>query len=77
MTRTTHAAIRTPGHVFADEIVVGDRIIPPGRVRAVEIIQVESIQQAHSDDPETFYFIGYGQGPSLIRMHRSEQAKVA
>ena len=72
MTRTTHAAIRTPGHVFADEIVVGDRIIPPGRVRAVEIIH-----PAHSDDPETFYFIGYGQGPSLIRMHRSEQAKVA
>lgn len=72
MTRTTHAAIRTPGHAFADEIVVGDRIIPPGRVRPVEIIQ-----QAHSDDPETFYFIGYGQGPSLIRMHRSEQAKVA
>lgn len=72
MTRTTHAAIRTPGHVFADEIVVGDRIIPPGHVRAVEIIH-----QAHSDDPEIFYFIGYGQGPSLIRMHRSEQAKVA
>lgn len=72
MTRTTHAAIRTPGHVFADEIVVGDRIIPPGRVRAVEIIH-----QAHSDDPEIFYFIGYGQGPSLIRMHRSEQAKAA
>ena len=72
MTRTTHAAIRTPGHVFADEIVVGDRIVPPGRVRAVEIIQ-----QAHSDDPEIFYFIGYGQGPSLIRMHRSEQAKRA
>ena len=72
MTRTTHAAIRTPGHVFADEIVVGDRIIPPCRVRAVEIIH-----QAHSDDPEIFYFIGYGQGPSLIRMHRSEQAKAA
>lgn len=72
MTRTTHAAIRTPGHVFADEIVVGDRIIPPGRVRAVEIIH-----QAHSDDPEIFYFIGHGQGPSLIRMHRSEQAKAA
>lgn len=72
MTRTTHAAIRTPGHAFADEIVVGDRIIPPGRVRPVEIIQ-----QAHSDDPEIFYFIGYGQGPSIIRMHRSEQAKLA
>ena len=49
MTRTTHAAIRTPGHVFADEIVVGDRIVPHDRVRAVEIIQ-----QAHADDPEIF-----------------------
>lgn len=72
MTRTTHANIRTPGHVFADEIVLGMRVIPPGRVRPVEIIQ-----QSHSDDPETFFFVAYGQGPSVIRMHRSDQARVA
>ena len=66
---TTHSLIRRPGHVFADEIVVGMRVIPPGRVRPVEIVWQLT--------PRGDVFEFATASGAAIRMHRSEQARVA
>lgn len=65
---------RRPGHVFADELVVGMRIIPPGKVRPVTI-------EAQFTDPEatasTFKFLcSSPHGWSALVLQRSAQVRI-
>lgn len=72
MTAPTFAHLRRPGHVFADEVVVGMRVVPPGRSRPVEVVR--------QLDPagDVFFFACVSpQGHRALRLHRSEQVQVA
>lgn len=65
---------RLPGHAFADELVVGMRIIPPGKVRPVTV-------EAQFTDPGStagmFEFMCSSlQGWSALVLHRSTQVRV-
>lgn len=65
---------REPSHAFADELVVGMRIIPPGKVRPVTI-------ETQLTDPGStagmFEFICTSpQGWSALVLHRSTQVRV-
>jgi hypothetical protein len=59
--------------VHADGIVVGNRIIPPGKKRPVEVI-------AQLSDPGSAQYFEFAcssrQGYSAVRLHRSEQVEV-
>lgn len=64
---------RKPGHVFADELVVGMRIIPPGKKRPV------TIERQFSDPGSASYFefaCSSPQGWSALVLHRSDQVQV-
>lgn len=65
---------REPGHAFADELVVGMRIIPPGKVQPVTI-------EAQFTDPgstaSTFEFLcSSPHGWSALALHRSAQVRI-
>jgi len=66
--------LRLPGHAFADELVVGMRVIPPGRKRPVTI-------EYQLTDPgsKAGYFefaCSSPQGWSALVLHRSTQVLV-
>lgn len=64
---------RLPDHAFADELVVGMRIIPPGKVRPVTI----EYQLTENDNAHVFEFACWSpQGWSALVLHRSAQVKV-
>lgn len=57
----------------ADRLVVGNRIIPPGRSRPVEIIG----QLSDPGSADYFEFACLSrQGASALRLHRSERVEV-
>jgi len=64
---------RLPGHAFADELVVGMRVIPPGKKRPVTI-------ECQLSDPGTAHYFEFAcsspQGWSALVLHRSIQVLV-
>lgn len=57
----------------ADRLVVGSRIIPPGKKRPVEIIG----QLSDPGNADYFEFACLSrQGTSVVRLHRSEKVEV-
>ena len=57
--------------IYADQIVVGNTIIPPGRKRAV----VVEMQMSAPENADYFEFACEStNGWCAVRMHRSEQA---
>lgn len=57
----------------ADRLIVGNRIIPPGKKRAVEIIG----QLSDPGSADYFEFACLSrQGRSALRLHRSERVEV-
>ena len=59
--------------VYADAIVVGNWIIPPGKKRAVEVIR----QLSDPGSADYFEFIcSSPQGSSAVRLHRSTRVEV-
>lgn len=69
-----HALTRKPGHAFADELVVGVRISPPGKIRPV------TIEHQLTDPGSTASYFEFAcsspQGWSAVVLHRSTQVLV-
>lgn len=59
--------------VYADQVVLGNRIIPPGKKRPVEVIG--QLSDPGSGDYFEFACLS-SQGYSAVRLHRSEQVEV-
>lgn len=58
--------------ITADQIVVGNRIIAPGRVKAVEVFN-----QLDNAGGEYFEFAAWStNGPCAIRLHRSQTVEM-
>ena len=58
--------------IYADQIVVGNVIIPPGRKRPVEVIG----QLSDPGKGSWFEFMCWGRGRVALRLHRSEQVQL-
>lgn len=59
--------------IYADQIVAGNRIIPPGRKRPVTVIE----QLSDPGSADYFEFACESpQGFSAVRLHRSQQVEV-
>lgn len=65
---------RLPGHAFADELVAGMRVIPPGKVRPVTI----EVQLTDPGSTASMFEFACSSpwGWSALVLHRSTQVRV-
>ena len=58
--------------MYADEIVAGTFIIPPGKAHPVEVLA----QFSDPGNADYFEFACWGRGRVAVRLHRSETVEV-